>query len=175
MAWAKGRSGRLRVFIEGVGAWDAEPSPDDEHRIEAFIQRARDRFALEQRHYPEPVGWFVAFLEPEVDDRDALADAAKRQPEIAAARVHRRTHRGQQEHWLLVTVLAHSKDAAATAANDALFRLVWPPERLPKGPWLRSVGRHQIAGLAQFVADELEDSAVARVEVAVLLPSVECR
>jgi hypothetical protein len=154
MAWATARSGRLSAHIEGLGEWDAEPTANDRRNIEAFIQRAQDRFAREQRSYPEPVEWFVAFLEPDVDDRDALANAANGQPEITSAHVHHQTHRGEREHWLLVTVLAHSQDAATSAANDALFRLVWPPERRPKGPWMVSIGRHQVCGLAEFARDE---------------------
>jgi hypothetical protein len=54
----------------------------------------------------------------------------------------------------LVTVLAHSQDAASKAANGAIFPLVWPGERRPKGPWIGSVGRHQISGLAELARDE---------------------
>jgi hypothetical protein len=31
------------------------------------------------------VEWFVAYLEPEVEDLDAIAEAASRVPELAAA------------------------------------------------------------------------------------------
>jgi hypothetical protein len=153
--WARPRADRFHVFIDGVGEWDTEPSHAERATIEETVAAGHHRFELEQREHSEPVDWFVAYLEPEVDDVDALAAAATARPEVKTAHAHRRTHRGEPECWLVVTVAARSKQDASVTAHDAVFPLVWPPERRPKGPWMLGIGRHQVSGLAEFTRDDL--------------------
>jgi hypothetical protein len=153
------RTDRLHVSIEGLGEWDAEPSVVRHREIEQYIADARARSALEQRVYPEPVPWFVAFLEPHVDDLNDLADAANRLPALISARAHHQVHRGRTERWLITTVLARSDTDASRTVNDALVELIWPNERIAQAvprAGLVTIGQHEVSGLAQFERDDFD-------------------
>jgi hypothetical protein len=152
-AWAQARAERVETFVYGLGEWVGPPEPSECAAIEASVERARRRFAAEQQAYESPVEWFAAFLDPDVDDVDRLADEARGTPNIVDADVVRHVRRNSVEQWLVVRVLACSKDDATAAAFHALIELVWPPEHRPSGPWMASVGRHEEAGLAEFVSD----------------------
>jgi hypothetical protein len=84
---------------------------------------------------------------------------------IEAARIHRRTHRGSEELWIVLTIRAHSLETASTLAHDALFPLIWPATRIaassgttnddPSTSWVVHLGGHEEIGLAPYEADVL--------------------
>ena len=157
--WASARTPRMLVIVDGLDeVWDAPPPEEDRRRIDAHIERSRRRHQRERRVYAEPVEWFFAVHDPEVEDVEALCVAAAQAPAVLAARVHRATPRRRPETWLVLRVLARSSDQASEVGSRVLVPIVWPEERIEAvfgdGAFFLSVG-HQVTGLAECEADAL--------------------
>jgi hypothetical protein len=161
VTWAQQRSDRIRVSIEGIGQWEHLPPEEDSAAIEAHIARGRERFELEHQTYAAPVEWFFAVLDLDTERPDEVAATAPAAPGIAAARIHRRSHRGSEELWIVLTIHAHSFEAASALGHDALFPLIWPNARIAaklgttNASWVVHLGRHEELGLAPYEADVL--------------------
>jgi hypothetical protein len=135
LAWARARSPRIVVSIEGLGSWEQEPDASELAAIDAHLERGRERGRREAATYPEPVEWFFAVLGPDTRDPEGLARAVARRPQIAGARVHRRMHRGEE---------SSGSFSACRLATGSSAR-TWPPTPCtgscgPTGVWSKRPG-----------------------------------
>jgi hypothetical protein len=162
LAWAAERGERVSVIV-GDEVWDEVPDAEARLRMDGRIARDRERFARETRTYDEPVLWFVAVLDPDADDPEALAAAVDAEPAVVSAQVRRTPGRRDEQTWLVARVAARSREEASTAAHDAILRHVWPEARvadLPAGPFHLTAGRagHERWGLVDYEDEELSGS-----------------
>jgi hypothetical protein len=162
LAWATARSPAIRVSIQGLGDWERAPSAADQAAIDAHIDRSRVRAVREAHEYAEPVEWFyavdVSLQDPDGPDAEELAERASGEPGILSSRVERPGN-GRPACWVVLRVAARSWRECSQLGGGALFRLVWPPERLQSqfgdGGWMVSVGGHEEFGLAEYESEVL--------------------
>ena len=170
--WAQLRADRVSVIVDGLGRWSAGRVPYDtwpawpvdgveRQRVEQWVQRRLTRFDREHRtRFPEPVEWFYAVREPDVEDREGLAEVLGGQSEVVSARLDERG-------WYVVRLRERTLREAAAAGVDVFVRLAWPDERLLREhghgreefSYVVGHGGQAVAGLAEFEEEHLDEAS----------------